>query len=386
MTLLLFGRDNILSKYELSGYAEKNNIHLDVKFDSEKFVVLENELSNEILHELAGSLRIAEVVDIIHENDHIFLEKLEDKLQLPLKSSFNYGISSIGLPKSVRDTMILDLKALFKKYRLKAVLKNPKAKSGDYIIEPSQFNSWRLDDGLELIIIKHEDNIIIARSLESSNTKFFKELDEDRPERVLTHGTSFRLAKMMVNMLGLPKGSTIIDPFCGTGTFLMMGLEAGYNVIGIDNDTSLISVAKSNVAWMAKRLNTERNWEVNRGDAREYKFNAKGVIFEPFMGPFLNQIPSFNQAKQIRKELDDLYEKTFKNLASNLDSGSRVVCILPDIPCRNDQVLKANTGIFKNEGFDLIKSKIYPNLSNPVSYRTPDGSIVQRNLYLLIKT
>jgi tRNA G10 N-methylase Trm11 len=165
----------------------------------------------------------------------------------------------------------------------------------------------------------------------------------------------------------------------------MIGLSTGYNVIGVDNDNALVSVAKNNLQWMSKKLETKLSWEIIKGNAEDFKSKPDGVVFEPYMGPFLKDLPKFMEAINIRKELDTLYTKTFKNLSNNLDSGTPVVCILPDIPTRDGKLLETPKEVFSKNQFRLHTEESI-QLPNPVKYNTPGGSIVQRRIYLLVKS
>jgi predicted RNA methylase len=60
--------------------------------------------------------------------------------------------------------------------------------------------------------------------------------------------TDIRLASQIIDFLGLPKDSIILDPCCGTGNFLAVAKELGYEKIyGADIDKGAISLAKKNI-------------------------------------------------------------------------------------------------------------------------------------------
>ena len=51
----------------------------------------------------------------------------------------------------------------------------------------------------------------------------------------------------MINLLGLKKGQTLCDPFCGTGTTLLESESMGINAIGIDFDEKMYNMTKENL-------------------------------------------------------------------------------------------------------------------------------------------
>ena len=60
--------------------------------------------------------------------------------------------------------------------------------------------------------------------------------------------TDIDLASHIVKFLDLPKSSIILDPCCGTGNFLTVAKELGYEKIyGADIDKGAISLAKKNL-------------------------------------------------------------------------------------------------------------------------------------------
>lgn len=48
-------------------------------------------------------------------------------------------------------------------------------------------------------------------------------------------------------MAGCPEGGIILDPFCGSGTTLVRGLQLGRNVIGIDGKEEYCKIAKERI-------------------------------------------------------------------------------------------------------------------------------------------
>ena len=79
------------------------------------------------------------------------------------------------------------------------------------------------------------------------------------------YNTSFRLVSIMINLLGQPKGKTIVDPFCGTGTFLIEGLIKNFNVVGIDNSKEMIEASNKNVSWAIKEFKLSSRYKIIQG-------------------------------------------------------------------------------------------------------------------------
>jgi len=47
---------------------------------------------------------------------------------------------------------------------------------------------------------------------------------------------------------GCPEGGVVLDPFCGSGTALMVANKLNRNYVGIDVNTKYIELAKERIA------------------------------------------------------------------------------------------------------------------------------------------
>ena len=75
-------------------------------------------------------------------------------------------------------------------------------------------------------------------------------IKEKRPKKMHNHPhqLDWKLTRAMINLIGLKKGQTICDPFCGTGTTLLEAELLGINGIGIDFDKKMWQKTKENIA------------------------------------------------------------------------------------------------------------------------------------------
>ena len=70
-----------------------------------------------------------------------------------------------------------------------------------------------------------------------------------RPKKVKKHPheLDWKLARVMINLIGLKEGETVCDPFCGTGTTLLEAESMGINAIGVDFDEKMYQISKENL-------------------------------------------------------------------------------------------------------------------------------------------
>ncbi|HRT03325.1 MAG TPA: DNA methyltransferase [Candidatus Diapherotrites archaeon] len=385
MYLFLLGRDSDLSKLEISVYFKANDINYQIVENHYKYLLIDfkQEINlNKIILELGGITRIAQTFFVSENVSPSFLSKFDFEFY----TNFNFSVSSIDLNNNEIEQIIYILKQHFKQEKVKAVYKKPKSEN---IVSPDDFFSWKLNNnGFELVIVKAHGKYYFSKSLFCFDSKLNVFKDTKRPSIKQLYSTSFRLSQIMINILGLKKGKTILDPFCGAGTFLIQGLCLGYNVIGIDKDTEMCKTAKDNVLWAIKQFNLKNSFKIINGDATSLNITADGVVFEPYMGPFLNKLPSSGTAKAILKQLNSLYFDLFKNLSNNLKTGTRIVCILPEFKTNNNKIYGIYKNVYEKNNFGLVNvSEINKDLDlkNPIFYTTPSGTKINRYIYVLEK-
>ncbi|MBA4436838.1 MAG: TRM11 family SAM-dependent methyltransferase [Nitrosopumilus sp.] len=73
--------------------------------------------------------------------------------------------------------------------------------------------------------------------------------EKKRPKKVISqpHELDWKLTKAMINLIGLKKGETVCDPFCGTGTTLLEAESMGIHGIGLDFDEKMVEITKKNL-------------------------------------------------------------------------------------------------------------------------------------------
>ena len=167
--------------------------------------------------------------------------------------------------------------------------------------------------------------------------------DYGRPVRDTKSGTlPPKLAQMMINLAQAPKGSVILDPFCGSGTVLQEALLLGYQVIGSDQSEKAVADTKKNLEWFiesqksnlkSQNYNSEvKNFKVFLTDVRQLgqQINqVDAIVTEPYLGPALRGQESLSEIKSIVAELEKLYLDAFGVFEKILKPGGKVVIVLP---------------------------------------------------------
>jgi tRNA (guanine10-N2)-dimethyltransferase len=99
--------------------------------------------------------------------------------------------------------------------------------------------------------LKNPDIIIYLIFTNQENFFGFSKPNEfpNRPKKVKKHPheLDWKLARVMINLIGLKEGETVCDPFCGTGTTLLEAESMGINAIGVDFDEKMCEISKENL-------------------------------------------------------------------------------------------------------------------------------------------
>lgn len=390
MFLFLLGRDYKLSTLEILSYFKLNKIDYKLYVTSEKYLIFEkisNKNFKKIINDLGGTTRIYKIFHTSKELNSSFLNYFDNDYS----NKFNYSISYLNITHNQLEFIVDSFKLKFKEEKIKAVYKKPKKqkdKKQNTIVNPNNYFSYSLDKGFETIVVKDKNIFYFGYALECTDIKDLIIKDTQRPEKEKLYSTSFRLIKIMINLLGLKKGKRILDPFCGLGNFLIEGLSKGYDVVGIDKDRDMVLKSKKNVSWAVSHFKLKTKYNVLHGDSTKAKFFADAVAFEPYMGPFISKLPNYNRARDIISSLDLLYFNLFKNLSKNLKSKTKVVCILPEIQTYDGQKVRTSESVFLKNGFVFFNfSKIDEKIDfeNPIFYTTPNDSKINRYIYILEK-
>ncbi len=123
------------------------------------------------------------------------------------------------------------------------------------------------------------------------------------------------------------KNKYILDPFCGSGTTLVEGILAGYNVIGIDIDplSALISKVKTTrvdeielkkiAIWLAEEVNANREGTFKPDcETIEHWFTLDAIKKLSAIRTLINQIPEmFGESKKV-KDIQDLLMICFSSI------------------------------------------------------------------------
>jgi tRNA G10 N-methylase Trm11 len=213
--------------------------------------------------------------------------------------------------------------------------------------------------GFELSIIEtdKEGGVLVGRSFAVQDIEDYSKRDFDRPFLDKEMGTlPPKLARIMINLTGLSVGSTIWDPFCGSGTILTESLLNGYNVLGSDKDKNAIYFSEQNVQWLAENYNiADREYKVFEFDVTrpENKIvsllrntDVNGIVFEPFMGPPQKRVLLKDKAEKLTKVVLEQYNALMRVVERADMRNLVIVMVVPSYKTNAGWISPRMTSIF----------------------------------------
>ncbi len=142
-----------------------------------------------------------------------------------------------------------------------------------------------------------------------------------------------RLARTLVNLAGLQRGQTVLDPFCGSGTILAEAYGMSMRCLGLDSSASRVQEARENLRWSVGGV-TDRGYDIRKGDARELPRLLRGtkvdaIVSEPLLLPRLDARPKTATAQAMVEESAKVYNDALASMADVIQPDGRIVVVVP---------------------------------------------------------
>lgn len=391
--VFFFGRNDYLSLAELLAWSQGKPWKVSVLFHTPKLAIVEASADFPLttcLNELAGTVKIGEIItkekkiaDV--ENHPAFLSAIAD---FPDKGT--YTISDYDSQGTDRMMELRELiKDALKAEKKRTVFKWPKSFSQDKRLETFAKDLKRRHEHVDLNLFSWKDHTVVAKTTQWKDPTAFVSRDEKRPvqQHILT--TSLRLANMLINLSESKAGETVFDPFCGMGTILQESLIQGKNAVGMDIDLGNVEATEKNLQWAKRTFSCRGTYKIYPGDSARLENIVQSpfdcVVTEPYLGPYLRDLPSRPHAERIIHELTKLYKDVFNGLAKRLKRGGKVVIILPQIPHQGRSKVAVPETVYQQAGFRIhnVLAPINPTFF-PYLYKDPENKI-ERLIYVLEK-
>lgn len=188
-----------------------------------------------------------------------------------------------------------------------------------------------------IVLLSNKDTVYVTL-LESKIDKSFLEMT---PQTMPEHHPSAlnpKMARAIINLSGIRKGQTLVDPFCGAGYLLIQAAMMGLKVVGYDIAENMIKKA-------------ERNLDHSR--VRYYQLKQRDSIKLDEMVEYI--ISDLPYGISTKRENEQLYLKFIKTLNNILQK--KAVLVFPDyFDCK--KAINNTELIIENEFIDRVHKSL----------------------------
>jgi len=350
----ILGHSSELSLVEIKNVLNFQNISFNIINFNPKFLILETEeeLDTKSLNNtLGGIIKIGKLeffIDKLDNSENLissFVEIIKRNCSLDKPFTFSgekvrgkkvkFGFSLYEKNRNVEKfiyKLAIGIKKYFKTENISSrIVTSKNIDLSAVIVEKEHL----INLGFDMQVLNVASRYYFLRTLAVQDFARFNALDYDRPRIDSKSGmTPPKLAKMMLNLVD--NKSIILDPFCGSGTILLMAAELGFQkIIGSDISEKAILDSKENLKWYEERFNQKVDNYVFKADVKnllEEGIENKSInciVSEGYLGQPLRGYEDFSFIQGQISDLSDLYLESFKVFKSLLKTGGCVIITLP---------------------------------------------------------
>ena len=171
----------------------------------------------------------------------------------------------------------------------------------------------------EIRALLTDDDVYVGVKIAEINRKQFE-------QRKVQHRPFFspislhpKLARSLINLSGVKKNETLLDPFCGTGGFLIEAGLIGARVIGSDIEDKMIEGCKKTLDFYKIK-----NYELYCSDVGDIKQHIGKV------DAVVTDLPYGKSTTTKGENIKQLYERAFQNISEILKEHGRAIIGLSD--------------------------------------------------------
>lgn len=304
----------------------------------EQAVLLDIETTEIDFRRLGGTLKLARVLNILpstkwNDLEKYLLSSIPTHLKYAPEGSFTLGLSVYGLDVPL-NTVSSGLMRIKKKVRASGrSMRIVPNKALELNSAQVLHNKLTTKGAWELLLVRDGQRTILAQTIFVQDIEAYAARDQARPKRDSRVGMlPPKLAQTIINLAAAPAGSTVLDPFCGSGVILQEALLMGYGAIGSDIDPRMVSFAKANLKWLAgQKPDLQTKVAIEPADAIKHKWQSKfdAVVSEIYLGRPLGSLPPRAELNGLVGEVDTLLSRFLKNISGQISKGTPLSLAVP---------------------------------------------------------
>ena len=127
-----------------------------------------------------------------------------------------------------------------------------------------------------------------------------------------------KYARALINLTGVKRGGTVLDPFCGTGGIVIEAAEMGMRAVASDFDEEMVIGCQENMDFYGLEL----------ADFETIDIGEIGERF-PEMDAICTDPPYGRSTKTGGENIDHIYARAGESIPKSLKKGARAGVVLP---------------------------------------------------------
>ncbi len=416
--IFVLGREPELSVAEIAAVAARHGVALRWQAISDVAAIAEGAIDLQLFQELAGCVKLAEVVAEAPVDPAGLTAVLQQLLSPNHGSRVEFGFSwtSSREPKWLRGVGLTLKRELKAGGHVRFVV----SREGTLSSVVVQKNRLLPPGGYDFVLLPAPGNrLIVGRTVAVQDFAGWSERDFGRPARAARVGMlPPKLARLMVNLAttsldssgttpgpgghghhpAIPSGAQLkqlscsgglLDPFCGSGTVLQEAALLGVrDLTGADADVRGLTRTRENLAWLKERHAGLPEPKLLTCDIRQLPARLAGhtyqaIATEPYLGPPFTGHEDERRLREIHAELTELYRVTLKVLGNLLAPGGRICMVWPVLRSHGREYpleLTAALGAAKLALVNLLPTQApaaWRTERGPLRYERPDQHVVR---------
>lgn len=373
-----------LSYHEINTILNLRNTPFKILIKNNNFLILEIESLREFSR-LGG---IYKIVEITSENESI--EKLYKNIKQNneffwLEEKARWCLSYYSVKKT--DNIIYKKMSEYLNEEISKLVKKNKQIKND-IVEDNfrEISVNKIKNITEIILAYDGKKFYLGKTKIVFNSTDYIKRDLSRPFQDSSISISPRIARILVNLLGLKNNQTVLDPFCGTGTFLIEASILGLNVIGTDKRKECVYGTRKNLQWINKNQK-KMNSNIMINDAEKLvnfsKKSIDGIVTEPILLPNLKRHPNERKTKELLKITQKTYVKAMISMNRILRENGRLVIVTPRVKTNRGKFISLDIlYMIKESGFRF--NRIHKN-NQPIIVKYSKEQKIIREVWVMQK-
>jgi tRNA (guanine10-N2)-dimethyltransferase len=340
-TIVILGRQPALGLAELESLFGSNSLSLV----SSQVAGLDTPPAAVDFNRLGGSTRLAEVIATVPSKLWKDVEKqlaksiVEISRSMPEGGKLQLGISAYDIPVTPQKLTAtgLTLKKIVRGRTNRSLRLTP---NNELELNTAQVlhNHLTGEMGIEFLVCATNDGkTIIARTLSVQDIDSYTLRDRGRPKRDARVGMlPPKLAQIIINLAASTTppapGTTILDPFCGTGVILQEAMLMGFSVFGSDLEPRMIDYSRQNTDWAVETLHPQTSTiGLELGDATnmEWTLQPDVVAAETYLGRPFTERPTPEILTKTIGDVNLILKKFLANIRDQLKPGTRLCLGVP---------------------------------------------------------